>query len=172
MDPDLTDRITGLNFGNTAGKETVTCEEERNASKVNRLPAIIEAVKSIKMTLETTEGRVSKLENRLDAMDEEVKRLRSSETSTSRDVGMELFTSVSRLEADTNRSIASTSQHDSSITPQMTPMRRTAPPSPKTMQIEMMEEEREEQQRALEQIEDCYEETRLWWAYSCLQVAF
>jgi hypothetical protein len=41
-------------------------------------------------------------------------------------------------------------------------MRRTAPPSPKTMQIEMMEEEREEQQRALEQIEDSCMETRLW----------
>jgi hypothetical protein len=37
-----------------------------------------------------------------------------------------------------------------------------APSSPKTMMIEMMEEEREEQQRALDQIEDCFEETRPW----------
>jgi len=57
---------------------------------------------------------------------------------------------------DTNRPVAS------NITTGMTPMRRTAPPSPKTMQIEMMEEEREEQQRALEQIEDSCMETRLW----------
>jgi hypothetical protein len=41
-------------------------------------------------------------------------------------------------------------------------LRKMVPPSPKTMIIEMMEEEREEQQRALDQIEDCYEETRLW----------
>lgn len=46
-------------------------------------------------------------------------------------------------------------------------------PSPKTRMIEMMEEEREEQQRALDQIEDCYEETRPWsvnpvGTYSCL----
>jgi len=40
-------------------------------------------------------------------------------------------------------------------------MRRTAPPSLKTMQIEMMEEEREEQQRALEQIEDSCIKTKL-----------
>jgi hypothetical protein len=36
------------------------------------------------------------------------------------------------------------------------------PLSPKTRMIEMMEEEREEQQRALDQIEDCYKETRPW----------
>jgi len=36
----------------------------------------------------------------------------------------------------------------------------------------MMEEEREEQQTALDQIEDCCMETSLWWAYSCLRVAF
>jgi hypothetical protein len=30
------------------------------------------------------------------------------------------------------------------------------------MMIELMEEEREEQQRALEQIEERFEETRLW----------
>jgi len=30
------------------------------------------------------------------------------------------------------------------------------------MMIEMMEEEREEQQRAIDQIEDCFEETRPW----------
>lgn len=50
-------------------------------------------------------------------------------------------------------------------------MRRTVPPSPKTMQIEMMMEEREEQERALEQIEDCYEETRLF-RYKTRQVIF
>ncbi len=36
--------------------------------------------------------------------------------------------------------------------------------SAKTRMIEAMEEEREGQQRALEQIEDCDEETRSWWA--------
>jgi hypothetical protein len=35
-------------------------------------------------------------------------------------------------------------------------------PSPKTRMIEMMEEEQEEQQRPLDQIEDCYKETRPW----------
>jgi hypothetical protein len=39
---------------------------------------------------------------------------------------------------------------------------RIPPCSPKTRMIEMMEEEREEQQRALNQIEDCFEETRPW----------
>jgi len=116
---------------------------------------------TVKMTVETIDRRVSKLEVRLDAMDEEAKWLRSSKTSTSRDVGMESFTSVSRSEADTNRSVASISQHDSNIITRMTPMRRTAPPSPKTMQIEMMEEERKEQQKALEQIEDYYIKTKL-----------
>ena len=95
-------------------------------------------------------------------MDEDAKRLRSSETSTRRDMGME--TSVSRSEACTNRSIASISQHDGNISTRTTPVRRTVPPSPKTIQIEMMMEKREEQERALEQIEDCYKETRLWWA--------
>ena len=77
----MTDRITGLNIGNEAGKETDTFEEVPNASKVDMLSAIIEAVKSTKMTLETVDRRVSKLEVRLDAMDEDAKRLRSSETS-------------------------------------------------------------------------------------------
>jgi len=98
---------------------------------------------TVKMTLETIDRRVSKLEVGLEAMDEEAKRLKLSETPTSRDVGMESFTNVSRSEADTNRPAAS------NITTRMTPMRGTAPPSPKTMQIEM-EEKREEQQRALE----------------------
>ncbi len=56
---------------------------------------------------------------------------------------------------DTNRPVAS------NITIEMTSMRRTAPSSPKTMQIEMMKEEREKQQRALEQIEDSCMKTRL-----------
>ena len=52
-------------------------------------------------------------------------------------------------------------------------VKKILPPSPKTRMIEMMEEEREEQQRALDQIEDCYEETRPWLVnpvrtYSCL----
>lgn len=38
-------------------------------------------------------------------------------------------------------------------------IQKTLPPSPKTRMIEMMEEERDEQQRALKQIEYCYEET-------------
>ena len=42
------------------------------------------------------------------------------------------------------------------------PSLKMAPSSPKTMMIEMMEEEREEQQRAIDQIEDCFEETRPW----------
>lgn len=75
---------------------------------------------------------------------------------------MESFTSVSRSEACTTKSIASISQHDNNITTRTTPV-RTMPPAPKIMQIEMMEK-REEQERVLEQIEDCYEETRLWWA--------
>lgn len=46
-------------------------------------------------------------------------------------------------------------------------------PSPKTRMIETMEEEEEEQQRALDQIEDCYKETRPWLVnlvdtYKCL----
>jgi hypothetical protein len=36
------------------------------------------------------------------------------------------------------------------------------PPSPKSIMIEMMEQEREEQQRALDQIEDFFEEARSW----------
>lgn len=168
MDPEVTDRMTGLNIGNEAGKETDTFEEVLNASKVDRLSAIIEAVKSTKMTLETIDRRMSKLEVRLDAMDEDAKRLRSSETSTRKDVGMKSFTSASRSEACTDRPITRISQHDRNITTRMTPVRRTAPPSPKTMQIEMMMEEREEQERALEQIENYYEETRLWWAFSFL----
>ena len=140
----MTDRITGLNIGNEAGKETDTFEEVPNASKVDRLSAIIEAVKSTKMTLETIDRRVSKLEVRLDAMDEDAKRLRLSETSTKGDIGTESFTSVSRLDACINRSIASISQHDSNITTRTTPVRRTVPPSLKTMRIEMIMEEREE----------------------------
>jgi len=38
-------------------------------------------------------------------------------------------------------------------------IQKTLPPSPKTRMIEMMEEERDEQQRALKQIGYCYEET-------------
>lgn len=116
-----------------------------NASKVDRLSAIIQAAKSTKMTLETIDRRVSKVEVRLDAMDEDAKRLRSSETSTRR---------------NTKRSITSISQHDRNLTTRVTPVNRTAPPSPNAMQIEMMMEEREEQERVLEKIEDCYEETR------------
>lgn len=48
---------TELNIGNEAGKETDTFEEVPNASKVDMLSAIIEAVKSRKMTLETVDKR-------------------------------------------------------------------------------------------------------------------
>lgn len=84
---------------------------------------------------------------------------------------MESFINMSRSDGDIGRSVANVSQHNNNFTTQMTPTKRTAPPSPKTIQIEMMEEEREEQQRGLEQIEGYYDETRLWWAHSCLRRA-
>lgn len=68
---------------------------------------------------------MSKLEVRLKAIDEEAKRLRLSETSITRDVGIKSFINVSRSEADINRLVTS------NITTRITPIRRTAPPSPK-----------------------------------------
>lgn len=41
-------------------------------------------------------------------------------------------------------------------------IKKIIPPSPKTRMIEMMEEDEEEQQSALDQIEYCNEETRPW----------
>ena len=57
----MTDRITGLNIGNEAGKETDTFEEVPNASKVDMLSAIIEAVKSTNRAFNSANSAVQGL---------------------------------------------------------------------------------------------------------------
>lgn len=93
-------------------------------------PEIAEAVLSIKATLESVNKRMDKLETRLEAIYEEVKKPKPSEIRTS---------------LGETRVFARAPQNE-----EATVMRKKAPHSPKTMMILMKEEEREEQQMALD----------------------
>ena len=88
--------------------------------------------------METTEKRVSRLEIKLDAVDEEVKRLKYS------------------------MDFASRSQGDGNLSIRTAFRTRMALSLPKTRMVGLMEEREEEQETALQQIGDCYDEARLW----------
>lgn len=109
----------------------------------NRSSAIADAVGSVSAILETINMRIGNLEISVGAMYELVKRLESPQGPTSRQ-------ETSASHRGPQRPVESISE------------RKNARPSPKTMMIMTMEEEREEQQRALDQIDELYEETRPW----------
>ena len=104
---------------------------------------IVNALRSLDTNLNATNAKISKLQTKMDAVYELLKR-----PEPSRIPQPQVQMNVSNDGSDRPTEAMSKG--------------KKVPLSPKTMMIEMMEEDREEQQRALDQIEDLYEETRPW----------